>query len=409
MSTDNWQQFKLVFQSALDLPPEQRNAYLDRVCNDPGLRAEVESLLLCYQGDVAVKKEPAVNNLTENPGNTQKADDDPLVESFIDHYQIVKKVAQSGPAAQYLALRVDEPGVKHVSIRIARTGTTDQFLRSQSEGIALRSLRHPNIASFLDTGSARDGSPYLATEYVEGIVLQEYCDLKRLNTRARLKLFVDLCDAVQYSHQHFIPHGGINSSRVLVTKNGTVKLLDLGLVDWFNRNRTNSSLPGGVRRSEMEYRSPEQMEGAPITTSDDVYSLGVLLYQLLTGHSPYRMKDGKEDGLLPAIFEAIRPSRILSQTAEKIRDDDGSRIAISPDQLGTCRSEKVRTTRKLLAGDLDSIVLKAIQKSSTKRYSSVEQFSGDLGCYLRSRPVSTRKATFLYRAGKFIERRKTSD
>ncbi len=403
MTTDNWQQFKELFQKALELPVEERSAYLDRVCTEPSSRAELEVLLLCYQGVPDVHSKPA-----ENLNTPQCTSAGPAIESFMDHYQIVERVGHKGPATQYLALRLNDPHLKKVVISIVQASTSAaEFLRSfKRERLILMNLRHPNIASFLDTGITRDGLAYLVAEHIEGLPVDEYCDTNKLNTHARIKLFLDACDAVQHAHQRFISHACISAKNILITKSGTSKLLDVAIAALLKQeSRAQTGLAIDMKRSELEYISPEQTRGELITTSDDVYSLGVLLYQLLTGHRPYRMKVGKEDELLPAIFEATKPSKVLDQIAEETAPD-GKKITINPQHVSLCRHEDIRAVRKCLAGDLDSIVLKAIQKDPTRRYTSVEQFSGDIRSCLEGRPVSARKNTFLYRAGKFMRRRK---
>ncbi len=401
MTTDNWQQFKELFQEALKRPVEERSAYLDRVCTEPSARAELEALLLCYQDVPDGQKKPAENRTT-----TQNQNADPLVESFMDHYQLIEKVGQKGPATQYLALRLNDPNLKQVLITLVQTSTSaaDFFRSFKRERIILMSLRHPNIASFFDTGITRDGLAYLVAEHVDGIPVDDYCNTNKLNTRARIELFLDACDAVQYSHQRFIAHGCISAKNVVTTKSGTPKLMDVAIAALLNQeSRAQAGPPVAMQRSELEYISPGQGRGELITTSDDVYSLGVLLYQLLTGHSPYRMKDGEKDDVLPAIYEATRPSKAIDQTAEE-STPNGKNITINSQYVSSCRGEEIRALRRCLAGDLDCIVLKAIQKDSSKRYTSVEQLSGDLRCFLSHRPVSVRKSTFLYRTGKFMRR-----
>jgi serine/threonine protein kinase len=408
MTTDNWPQFKELFQKVLDLPVEERSAYLDRVCTEPSSRAELEALLFCYQDPCYQDAPDSTKNPSENLNTAQTTNADPALESFMDHYQIVERVGHKGPATQYLALRLNDPHLKKVVITIVQAGTSAaEFLRFfKRERLILMNLRHPNIASFLDTGITRDGLAYLVAEYIEGLPVNEYCDTNKLNTHARIKLFLDTCDAVQYAHQRFIAHACIRAKNILVTKSGTSKLLDIAIAALLNQeSRAQTGLPIATKRSELEYISPEQVRGELIRTSDDVFSLGVLLYQLLTGHSPYRMKDGKQDDLLPAIFEATKPSKAVDQVAEETTPD-GKNITMNSDYISSCRGEEIQAVRRCLAGDLDCIVLKAIQKDSSKRYASVEQLSGDLRCFLLQRPVSVRKSTFLYRTDKFMRRHK---
>ncbi|MGH9529747.1 MAG: serine/threonine protein kinase [Terriglobales bacterium] len=403
--TDNWDQFKELFQSALELPQEQRAAYLDRVCGESSSRAELEALLVCYQ-DAPDGRQKSVENLNIS----QTPHSDPLVESFMDHYQIIEKVSQKGPATQYLALRLNDPNLKQVIVTVLKTTTSAaEFLRSfKRERLILMNLRHPNIAAFFDTGITRDGLAYLAAEHIDGIPIDEYCDAGKLNTHGRINLFMDACGAVQYAHHRFIAHVGINAKNILITKSGIPKMLDLGIAALLNQEfRAQTGLAVAMKRSELEYISPEQIRGELNNTSDDVYSLGVLLYQLLTGHSPYWMKDGTKDDFLPAIFEATKPSKVLDQIVEETAPD-GKKITINAHYVSSCRSEEIRAIRRRLSGDLDSIVLKAIQKDSSKRYATVEQFTRDIRLYLEGKPVSARENTFLYRAGKFFTGRKIS-
>jgi serine/threonine protein kinase len=401
MTTDNWQQFKQLFQAALELPLEERSAYLDRVCTEPSARAEVEALLLCY-GDQPGKVASRNAGTNADAGSSS----DPLIETFIDHYQIIQKLGEFGPAIRYLALRLDDPGLKQVVLEVVGTQTpANDLLRSfQRECRVLRNLRHPNLASFLDSGATRDGLPYLVTEYIEGVPVEQYCDSNKLSTRDRTKLFLDICDALQYAHQHFIPHACINSNAVLVTKEGIPKLLNLGIGNLLTEEaRVRNRITESLQWKDWEYLAPEQMRGEPITTTGDVYALGVLLYRLLTGHSPYRMTDGTRDELVPAIFEAVRPSKVIFQSADHT-DADGKKITVNPALLSGCRNENLRATSRSLKGDFDRIVLRAIQKNSLERYASVTQLAEDIQCCLNLRPIPSRKGAFIYRCGKFIRR-----
>ena len=415
--TDNWQQFKDVFQTALDLPIEERSAYLDRVCADASFRKEVESLLDCYTGK---EDEPgdrsgvaSVSDLIDEPSakeantvGTSQADS--LAETFIDQYQIARKIGGSEPEGVYLAVRIDAPN-QNVAIRLLKVSAgSGAYLRwFNQDRLILMKLRQAHLANLLDTGLDRDGEPYLVSEYIEGIPIAEYCDSKKLNTRARIALFLEVCGAIQYAHRHLIAHGSLDSQSVLVKNEGNAKVLNLGIANLRNREFstqfTGSSL--SAKPEVLEYLSPERVRGEPITTADDVYSLGVLLYQLLTGHSPYRIKGDSTDEILPDLFEAVRPSKAIGQISEDVRPD-GSKITINPHHLSSCRNERAATVRRRLAGDLDSIVLKAIRRDAAKRYSTVEQFCGDIQRYLERRPVSVTKNTLAYRAGKFTARHK---
>jgi eukaryotic-like serine/threonine-protein kinase len=414
MATDNWQQFKDVFQTALDLPVEERSAYLDRVCADASFRKEVESLLDCYTGK---EDEPgdrsgvaSVSDLIDetsvkkaNTDRTSQAES--LVETFIDHYQIACKISGSGPRGLYRAIRIDAPD-QNVAIRLLKAGADNGvYLRwFNQDRLILLKLRHANVVSLLDTGLDRGGEPYLVSEYVDGTPIAEYCDSKKLNTRSRIELFLQVCGAIQYAHQRLIAHGSLDLTSVLVNNNGATKVLNLGIANLLHREFSPQAT-GSAKPEVLEYLSPERIRGEPITTHDDVYSLGIVFYQLLTGHSPYRIKGDSVDEILPDLFEAVRPSKAIRQISEDVRPD-GSKITINPHHLSRCRNERAARIRRRLAGDLDNIVLKAIQRDAAKRYSTVEQFCGDVQRYLERRPVSVTKNTLAYRARKFTARHK---
>jgi serine/threonine protein kinase len=414
MTTDNWQQFKDVFQTALDLPIEERSAYLDRVCADASFRKEVESLLDCYAGK---EDEPgdrsgvaSVSELIDQPSvkkanadGTSQADS--LAETFIDQYQIACKIGGPGPGGVYRAFPIDAAD-QNVAIRVLKVSAGNgEYLRwLNQDRLILMKLRHANVASLLEAGLDPDDAPYLVSEYVEGVPISEYCDSKKLNTRSRIELFLQACGAIEYAHQHLIAHGSLDLGSVLVNNNGSAKVLNLGIADLLHREFSPQAT-GSPKPEVLEYLSPERIRGEPITTHDDVYSLGVLFYQLLTGHSPYRIKGDSADEILPDLFEAVRPSKAISQISEDVRPD-GSKITINPHHLSRCRNERAARIRRRLAGDLDNIVLKAIQRDAAKRYSTVEQFCGDVRRYLERRPVSVTENTLAYRARKFTTRHK---
>jgi serine/threonine protein kinase len=414
MTTDNWQQFKEVFQTALELPVEERSAYLGRVCADASFRKEVESLLDCYSGK---EDEPedrsgvaSVSDLIDEPGvkeensvGTSQADS--LAETLSGHYQIACKIGGTGPRGVYRAILIDAPN-QNVAIRLLKVSASSRaYIRwFNQDRLILMKLRHAHLANLLDTGLDREGEPYLVSEYVEGMPIAEYCDSKKLNTRARIALFLQVCGAIQYAHQHLIAHGSLDYQSVLVSGNGTPKVINLGISNLLNREFSPQAT-SSAKPEVLEYLSPERIRGEPITTRDDVYSLGIVLYQLLTGHSPYRIKGDSIDEILPDLFEAVRPSGAIRQISEDVRPD-GSKITINPHHLSSCRNERAATVRRGLAGDLDNIVLKAIQRDAAKRYSTVEQFCGDIRRYLERRPVSVTKNTLAYRARKFTARHK---
>jgi serine/threonine protein kinase len=352
----------------------------------------------------------SVSDLIDEPSVKEATTDgisraESLAETFIDHYQIACKISGPGPGGVYRAIRIDAPD-QNVAIRLLKVSAGNgAYLRwLNQDQLILMKLRHANVASLLDTGLDRDGEPYLVSEYIEGIPISEYCDASKLNTRARIALFLEVCGAIQYAHQHLIAHGSLDLRSVLVSSDGAAKVLNIGIASLLNRELPPQAT-GSTKPEVLEYMSPERIRGEPITTHDDVYSLGVSLYQLLTGHSPYRIKGDSTDEILPDLFEAVRPSKATTQISEDVRPD-GSKITINPHHLSRCRNERAATVRRRLAGDLDSIVLKAIQRDAAKRYSTVEQFCRDVRRYLERRPVSVTENTLAYRARKFTARHK---
>jgi eukaryotic-like serine/threonine-protein kinase len=278
--------------------------------------------------------------------------------------------------------------------------------RFRHERQILAALEHPHIARLLDGGTTDDGLPYFVMEYVEGAPLDDYCDRHRLSTRERLKLFRDVCAAVHYAHQNLVVHRDLKPSNILVTAGGEVKLLDFGvakLLDAETGGRTQT-LPE-VRLMTPDYASPEQVRGEAITTASDVYSLGVVLYELLTGRRPYRVKSHSFDEIVRVVCEGEpeRPSTAAARPAET-RGRDGATVPDAPQAGSRRRGGEAEKLRRQLAGDLDNIVLMALRKEPQRRYASAEQFSEDLRRHLAGLPVIAREDSFAYRAGKFVRR-----
>jgi eukaryotic-like serine/threonine-protein kinase len=360
-------QVKLVLDAALDLPPERRQAYVAEACAcDAELNREVNALLDSHaQADGFLGTPALIAATTPEPRPGQR----------IGPYDIGEKVAQGGMGAVYRAIRADGHFQQQVALKLVRRGMdTEQVLRHfRNERQILASLAHPNIARLLDGGSTEDGRPYFVMEYIEGSLLDEYCETHKLSIASRLEMFLVICSAVQYAHQRLVVHRDIKPGNILVTSDGQPKLLDFGIA------KITASQPasGPMTAADMmtpEYASPEQLRGEPITTASDIYSLGLLLYYLLTGRCPHRS----------ASRAPLEIARLLSEEPEKPS-------VVAPKPL-----------RRRLAGDLDSIVLKALRKEPEQRYSSVEQFrqrhpapSGRLASDCEDLPGSTPARSFL--------------
>ena len=303
----------------------------------------------------------------------------------IGPYRVVRELGRGGMGAVYLAERADGQYEQRVALKLIKRGMdTEQVLaRFRAERQILASLDHPNIARLLDGGSTEQGVPFFAMEYIEGEPIDSYADQRSLDVAERLQLFLQVCGAVTYAHQHLVVHRDIKPLNILVTAEGVPKLLDFGIAKVLHDSPDDvTSTVTGMRLLTPEYASPEQVEGRHATTVSDVYALGVVLYELLTGRSPYRPR-----------------SRAPIDVVEAVRTTDPER----PSAAGG--TEKLR---RRLRGDLDTILLTALRKEPARRYQSVEQLAGDLRRHLEGLPVRARPDTFGYRAGKFVRRNRVA-
>jgi serine/threonine protein kinase/Flp pilus assembly protein TadD len=408
MSNPRCQQAKELFSSALAVDRERRSQFLDEACaGDVELRREVESLLASFERADEFIETPAL----EDALKLFQADRVPLTAGRrIGKYEVIREIGRGGMGAVYLATRADDSYKKRVAIKLIKRGmdTEDILRRFRVERQILASLDHPNIARLLDGGTTEDGLPYFVMEYVEGSPMLDYCDQQRLSTVERLKLFRKLCAAVQHAHQNLIVHRDLKPSNLLVTSDGEPKLLDFGIAKFLNPEMSPQTIAPtmtAMRLMTRDYASPEQVRGQPITTASDVYSLGVLLYRLLTGHHPYQFKTPlpREVERIICETEPQRPSEAVARV-EEMTAMDGATIRLTPAAVSRARDAEPEKLRRTLSGDLDNIVLMAMRKEPARRYSSVEQFSEDLRRYLEGLPVMARKDTFAYRASKFVAR-----
>ncbi|HXG91156.1 MAG TPA: serine/threonine-protein kinase [Blastocatellia bacterium] len=408
MKAERWQRIEELFGAALEIAPDERAVFLMNECgSDDALRREVETLLASHKRAGDFIQAPAF----EEAIGLIKAPEQTLPKGHrIGPYEIICEIGRGGMGAVYLATRADDEYKKRVAIKLIKRGldTDDILRRFRNERQILASLDHPNIARLLDGGTTDEGLPYFVMEYVEGLPLMDYCDRERLSTVERLKLFRKICAAVQHAHQNLVVHRDLKPSNIIVTAGGEPKLLDFGIAKFLNPEmsaHTIAPTATAMRLMTRDYASPEQVRGQPITTASDVYSLGVLLYRLLTGHHPYQFKTPLPSEVERVICETEpqRPSDAVKRV-EEVTTSDGESVQLTPELVSSTRDGEPQKLRRMLSGDLDTIILMAMRKEPARRYSSVEQFSEDIRRYLEGLPVLARKDTFAYRASKFVRR-----
>lgn len=366
-----------IFHDALELEGAQRSAFLERECSgDPELLARVRKLLdLDTRQELRANVEPLRTLTTIGP------------------YRAVRRIGRGGMGEVWLAERDDGQFVQCVAVKVVQsTLASEEILdRFRSERQLLANLAHPNIARLLDGGETEGGVPYFVMEYIEGEPIDAYCESRELPLEARLELFRNVCEAVQFAHSNLVVHRDIKPSNILVTPSGEAKLLDFGIAKMLPGSGDDADATEvGQRAMTPRYASPEQLAGEPVTTATDVYALGVVLYELLAGRSPYDSTTGSVAEMQRAVLETDpdRPSTVLRR------------------RLGDAQHE-VRAHdlnwRRLL-GDLDTIVLKALRKEADRRYATVEQFSEDVRRHLGGLPVGARPDDWAYRTRKFVLR-----
>lgn len=401
MSTQRLQRVEEVFHAALSQEPDRLGAFLDQKCaGDESLRHEVEALLASHRQAGSFIEAPviALDGSAFEDGQT-----DPMIGQSLGPYRILKPIGVGGMGVVYLARRDDQQYEKLVAIKLIKRGMdTDSVLRQfLNERRILASLDHPNIARLLDGGTTESGLPYFVMEYVEGLPIDAYCDTHALSIAERLQLFRDVCDAVTYAHRHAVIHRDIKPSNIFISDDGKPKLLDFGIAKILHPAVDSASVATiiGQRLMTPEYASPEQVRGEPLTTATDVYSLGVVLYRLLTGSPPYRLPSQSLYEIARVIV-GVEPQRPSTAAANRA----GGALPEIGDRSNRTRERSPERLRRRLRGDLDNIVLMALRKEPERRYQSVERFSDDIRRHLETLPVRARKDTLIYRSTKFVRR-----
>ena len=381
---DRWSRIEALFEAALERPRAERAAFLAREAEgDADLRAEVEALLEAHV-EAGAFFERAAREIAP-PGGVEAGE-------RIGAYRVTGVLGEGGMGTVYRAERADGAFERTVALKVLRAGRGD-VRRFFAERRALARLDHPGIARLYGGGVAPDGRPYFVMERVEGEPLTAYAARRGLGLEARLALFGQVCDAVAYAHRSLVVHRDLKPSNVFVTETAEgprVKLLDFGIAKLLDEAEAELTLSGVAPRTPA-YAAPEQVRGEPVTTATDVYALGVLLYELLTGRRPYRLEARARAAMERAVLETepTRPSAAVTETT----DAEASTLPAPPDRLA-----------RRLSGDLDHIVLKALRKEPDGRYGTAEAFGRDVARHLGGQTVEARPPSALYRARRFVRR-----
>ncbi len=390
MTPERWKRVETLYNEAVSLEGDARSDYLRRACaGDASLLAEVEALLRHdARGDqtISAALQRAASDLLEHQAAA-------LVGRQLGAWRLVRRVAQGGMGSVYLAERCDGQFEQRVAVKLLNPAllSPDALARFNSERQILARLSHPNIARLYDGGTTDEGVPYLVMEYIEGVPISTCCRERQLGTRARLEMFSKVCTALDYAHRNLIVHRDIKPSNILVDALGEPKLLDFGVAKLIERDPLAhpAVTVADARALTPRYASPEQLKGETITTATDVYSLGVLLYELLSGASPYG-DSATSPGDLHAAILGTNPER----PSTAVGRPGGERVAhLTPERL-----------RRELSGDLDNIVLMALRKEPERRYQTTQQLADDIARHLAHEPVLARPDTFSYRSAKFLRR-----
>ncbi len=400
MDKNSWKKIKQLFNQCIDMDSEQVDRYLsentrgeDEIYHQVKQMLEIDST---QSSAITQSVSSTVQNYVSQQFSLQQGD-------HIGAYEIISKIGEGGMGTVFLAHRNDDSFTQHVAIKIIHSTSinTETLQRFQNERQILANLNHPNIARLLDGGATESGLPYLVMEYVEGLPIVEYCQSRQLNLIHRIKLFLQVCEAIKYAHQNLIVHRDIKPANILVSEEGQIKLLDFGIAKILqpeNFTHAISETQSEIRMLTPENASPEQILGEAVTTRTDVYSLGNLLYQLLTEQKLFDFDKENRLTMERLICEQtpLKPSNNINSNFSLLQHKPGTQktiVKISLDSL-----------KKNLQGDLDIIILKALQKDPDRRYQSVEQLSDDIQRHLDNFPIQARGDSIYYRARKFFQR-----
>ena len=393
-----------LFNDALECEPQERENFLAQACpRNPALKEIIRSLLVSDNNAKDFLREPAAKiSVADIALQALDLEKDATIGKLFGSYRIEKEIGRGGMGKVYLATRDDHVYNKQVAIKVLRLSRDSESVirRFQNERQILADLEHPNIARLIDGGTTDESFPYLVMEYIDGLPVDQYCNSAHLSIDERLTLFRKICAAVEFAHEHQIIHRDIKPSNILVTNAGIPKLLDFGIAKMPPNDGKVTTTATSLRGMTPEYASPEQMRGEKVGVGSDIYSLGLLLYELITGRRPHNFHGKSPYEVVRAICneEPLAPSAAFSTTQEHTR-------AIKAENTSG-RSTRPRGFRRMT--DLDNIVLKSLRKEPERRFKSVKEFSEDLRRYLAGLPITAREDTLFYRSSRFIRRNRTA-
>lgn len=394
MTPERLKRIEQIYAAVLDAPEQERPSVLASQCGvDTALRVEVESLLSHAGSMGGFLSTPVMGSAFALASAFEERDGDDLIGKTIGAYSVLSRVASGGMGSVYKAARTGADFEQVVALKVVKRGMDSEEIlrRFRRERQTLASLSHPNIARLYDGGITPDGRPYIAMEFVDGTPLDAYCRGRRLSLRSRLMLFEKVCSAVGAAHRSLIVHRDLKPANILVTPQGEPKLLDFGIAAVLTPAGTTALTAPTERRLTPDYASPEQVQGGPIGTASDVYSLGAILYELITGARAH-------------IFAGHSSAEIERVIREVIPPAPSVRVASERDEHASLGETSIGKLARHLTGDLDTIVMTALRKEPERRYAGVELLALDIRSYLEDRPIAARPDTLGYRATKFIRR-----
>ena len=399
MSPERWQQIEEIFQNALDLSPSERQDYLaETTADDAELKSEVEKLLSQFEDASSFIETPAYNGTEINVLSSlmEFDEDDPMLGSLLGSYRIEREIGRGGMGAVYEVIRADGEFRRKAAIKIVKRGMDTDFIlrRFRNERQILATLEHPYITRLLDGGTTDDGRPYFVMDYIEGLPLYRYSDKNRLTINERLNLFIKICEAVEYAHTNLVIHRDLKPSNIIIANDATPRLLDFGIAKLLNPEMASDTLQPtatAMRMMTIDYASPEQINGEKVTFATDIYSLGVILFELLTGHRPYRFPTRTPHEIARVICEEppLLPSDAITRSEDTLPIIHVDQEALTIRHLADLRKNSPDKLREIIRGNLDNITLKALCKLPDERYQSVKRFREDIEKHLEGKPVST--------------------